>query len=394
MSERRWNKALRPETITFVMIIVAVLAVIAVSSVWVVSSRRAQPTSSESRPFPSLIHKQLDSALDTIMKNADIPGAIVGVWVPGRGSWVATRGVADITTRKPVAPEDLVRIGSITKTFVATVVLQLVDEKVIGLDDPLAKYVTTVPGAGQITIRQLLNHTSGLFDFLDDESFERAILANPGRKWTPAELVGLSASHPLYFAPGTGWHYSNTGYILLGMIVESVTGDRLASEVDRRIIKPLGLTNTFFPNNADVAGPILTGYELVNGNLEKVPRFDPSIGWASSAMVSNLADMKIWARALAEGTLLSAQSQAERLKTIITGQDSPQYGLGILRNTDYTHDLLGHDGNAFGFTCASLYMPAEDSTVIVFLNRGVGDDLTAYRVASTFEGVVFQRRVP
>jgi D-alanyl-D-alanine carboxypeptidase len=115
------------------MIIVAVLAVLAVSSVWVVFSRRAQPSSSEDNPFPSSVQKQLDSALDTTMKNADVPGAIVGVWVPGKGSWVATRGVADTATRKPVATGDLVRIGSITKTFVATVVLQLVDQKIIGL---------------------------------------------------------------------------------------------------------------------------------------------------------------------------------------------------------------------------------------------------------------------
>jgi len=285
-----------------------------------------------------------------------------------------------------------VKIGSITKTFVAMVVLQLVDQKIIGLDDPLSKYVTTVPGAGQITIRQLLNHTSGLFDFLDDEGFETAIIAKPGRKWTPAELVSLATSHPPYFAPGAGWHYSNTGYILLGMIVESVTGDRLANEVDRRIVKPLGLTNTFFPSSADVAGPILTGYELVDGKLEKVPRFDPSVGWASSAMVSDLADMKTWVRALAEGTLLSQESQAQRLNTITTAPGSPQYGLGMMRNTDYTNDLLGHDGNAFGFTCASFYMPAESATVIVILNRGLGEDITGYQMASTLEGILFQRK--
>jgi len=392
MPERSWNKALRPGTITFVMIIVAVLAVLAFSSAWVVFSRRTQPSSSEDNPFPSSVQKQLDSALDTTMKNADVPGAIVGVWVPGKGSWVATRGVADTATRKPVATGDLVKIGSITKTFVAMVVLQLVDQKIIGLDDPLSKYVTTVPDAGQITIRQLLNHTSGLFDFLDDEGFERAIIAKPGCKWTPAELVSLATSHPPYFAPGAGWHYSNTGYILLGMIVESVTGDRLANEVDRRIVKPLGLTNTFFPSSADVAGPILTGYELVDGKLEKVPRFDPSVGWASSAMVSDLADMKTWVRALAEGTLLSQESQAQRLNTITTAPGSPQYGLGMMRNTDYTNDLLGHDGNAFGFTCASFYMPAESATVIVILNRGLGEDITGYQMASTLEGILFQRK--
>jgi len=204
--------------------------------------------------------------------------------------------------------------------------------------------------------------------------------------------VSLATSHPPYFAPGAGWHYSNTGYILLGMIVESVTGDRLANEVDRRIVKPLGLTNTFFPSSADVAGPILTGYELVDGKLEKVPRFDPSVGWASSAMVSDLADMKTWVRALAEGTLLSQESQAQRLNTITTAPGSPQYGLGMMRNTDYTNDLLGHDGNAFGFTCASFYMPAESATVIVILNRGLGEDITGYQMASTLEGILFQRK--
>ncbi len=371
---------------------VAVLAALALSSVWVVSSRRTRSGAQQDVAFPAEVQKQLDQALDTSVKDSSVPGAIVGVWVPGKGSWVATRGVTDTSTRKPAATGDLMRIGSITKSFVATVVLQLVDEKTIGLDDPLAKYVTTVPGAGQITIRQLMNHTSGLFDFLDDAGFEQAIAANPGRKWKPAELVSIATSHPPYFAPGASWHYSNTGYVLLGMVVQSVTGDSLAGEIDRRIIKPLGLTHTFTPDSANVSGPICTGYEFEDGKLQQVPRYDPSIGWASSSMVSDLADMKIWAQALADGTLISNESQAERLKTILTSPDDPQYGLGIMRNTDYTYDMFGHDGNAFGFTCAEFYMPAERATVVVLLNRGVGDDISARSLASVFEGIVFERK--
>lgn len=176
------------------------------------------------------------------------------------------------------------------------------------------------------------------------------------------------------------------------MVVESVTGDRLAGEIDRRIIKPLGLTHTLTPDTADVAGPICTGYELDGGKLQQVPRYDPSVGWASSSMVSDLADMKTWAQALADGPLISNESQAERLKTILTSPEDPQYGLGIMRNTDYTYDMFGHDGNAFGFSCAVFYMPAERAAVVVLLNRGAGEDMSARSVASVFEGIVFQRK--
>ena len=192
------------------------------------------------------LQQELEEILDDVMSENGIPGAVIGVWVPGEGSWVEAKGLADVQTGEAMDTADKVRIGSITKTFNATVILQLVDEGRIGLDDPLRDYAPEVPGSEEITVRMLLDHTSGLFDYTSDEDFQEAVDAEPLRKWQPQELVDFAISHEPYFAPGEEWHYSNTNYILLGMIVEEVTGNLVGDEMRTRIYERLGLSNTSF----------------------------------------------------------------------------------------------------------------------------------------------------
>ena len=320
----------------------------------------------------------MEKAIDATVSGNGIPGAVVGVWVPGEGTWIKATGEADVKTKREIKPADKFRIGSITKTFTATVILQLVDEGKIGLDDTLDKYFPGVPNAGDITIRDLCGMTSGLFDYTGDEGFQEALDKDPARKWEPRELVEFASSHDPLFAPGDGWDYCNTNYILLGMIIEQVTGNKIAGEYQSRIIDRLGLENTTFPDNSDMTGEYSHGYmaDEESGELEDITgTFDPSLAWAAGAMISNLDDLKIWARAVAGGDLLSEDAQRDRLSWVdaeMGGLDF-QYGLGI----GHMEGFVGHGGDVPGYTSAMFYKPDKDATVIVLLNKNPNEEETA-----------------
>ena len=200
--------------------------------------------------FSLAIQRQLQQALDQTVANPAVPGAIVGIWVPGRGTWVRAAGLADRTTKRPMQVQDYTRIGSITKTFIGTLILQLVGEGKLGLDDPIQRWAPRVPNAQHITVRELLNMSSGLYNYTEDEQWARqAVSPRTGlalRQWMPQQLVQVAVAHKPYFPPGKGYHYSNTNFILLGLIVEQVTGQPVRDVLWTRILRPLGLQHTVF----------------------------------------------------------------------------------------------------------------------------------------------------
>ena len=317
------------------------------------------------------LRQELERILDEVMSENGIPGAVMGVWVPGEGSWVEAKGLADVEAEEAMDIADKVRIGSLTKTFLATVILQLVDEGGMGLDDPLQDFAPEVPGSEEITVRMLLNHTSGIFDYTSDEEFQEAVDTEPQRKWQPQELVDFAISHDPYFAPGQGWQYSNTNYILLGMIVEEVTGNQVGDEMRTRIYERLGLSNTSFPEGPEMSGQHSRGYMYLddqNDLTDITTTFDPSLAWAAGGMISNLEDLEVWAETLAMGDLLSSATQEERL-TFVDAQQGTQYGLGI---TGYK-GFLGHGGDIPGFSNAVFYNPSVDVTIVLSLNKNPND---------------------
>lgn len=340
--------------------------------------------------FDSTVEKKLDAVLDDLVSKDKVPGAVAGVWTPAGGSWVGARGMADVNSRQPMRPDDIMRVGSLTKTYVATVVLQLVDQQRLGLDEPVGRYVSGVPNGGAVTIRQLLNHTSGLFDFVYDAGHNRAVEQNPLRRWKPEELLAISASHEPYFAPGAGWRYSNTNYVVLGMVVEKITGRSIAHEVTRRILDPLRLLQTSYPHTPDMPAPFSRGYELSNGKVDSVPAVDPSAGDASAAMLSNAGDLKTWAEALADGTLLSEEAQQQRLTFVEAQPGGPYFGLGIMK----TGDFLGHEGNAFGYSAAMFFCPEKRAAIVVLLNLTPTDEVSAYDVFVRIAQIVFPDQAP
>jgi D-alanyl-D-alanine carboxypeptidase len=226
--------------------------------------------------------------------------------------WTNASGVADLHTGRPMRPSDRFRAGSLTKPFVATVVLQLVAEGKLSLSDTVERWLPGIlPYGDQITVRQLLNHTSGVPDYTP-APLAGLYRGDRFRSWRPGELVGLVAGQPPDFPPGSAWSYSNTGYVLLGMIIERVTGQRLGRELERRIFRPLRMRDTSFVTNFPwLAGRHADGYSLqyddgynpIEGTLFDITVFNPSFAWAAGAVLSNEADLAPFFGALLGGRL-------------------------------------------------------------------------------------------
>jgi len=332
------------------------------------------------REFDKETQEKMEKALDKAMEESRSPAAIVGVWAPGEGTWLVARGKADIETGRLAQIEDKTRLGSITKTFVATAVLQLVDEGKIELDEAANKYLSFMPGESKVTVRQLLNHSSGIFDAEnDDPIFAKAVNENPSRRLSPQEIVQVSLAHEPYNQPGKGAHYSNTNYKLLGMIVEEVTGKDLGVVIQEKIIDRLGLSNTVFATQPDIRGDHLHGYAVLESETIDVTT-QPSIWilWASGNMVSNLQDQKEWARALGRGTLLSKKTYEEMMNwiEIVVRTGKIEYGLGVFQVGDR---FIGHAGVVTGYYGRIAYDPGTDITIVLFFNQlGAKEDVDVY----------------
>ncbi|MEV7519506.1 serine hydrolase domain-containing protein [Streptomyces sp. NPDC091371] len=321
--------------------------------------------------FPRLtpaVARQLDEAVHEVMAEANVPGVMVHLSAPGKGEYVRAFGVADKATGAPIKTDMHMRIGSVTKTFTVTALLQLVDQGKVGLDDPIGKYVDGVPNGDRITLRQLAEMRSGLFNYSADPGFDKAFFTDPDRVFTPQELLAYSFKHPVLFEPGAEFFYCNTNLILLGLVVEKETGQKLADYINEKVVAPAKLKNTIFPKGAEFPQPHAHGYtnQTLSGKVEDATDWDPSWAWAAGAMISDLDDMKSWAKTLATGTLLTPETQAERLK-VIDALPGAGYGLGIF-NID---GWIGHNGSLPGYEAVVTYMPETQATMIIELNTDI-----------------------
>ncbi|MFF3884969.1 serine hydrolase domain-containing protein [Streptomyces sp. NPDC001914] len=312
---------------------------------------------------------RLDKAVADVRKQAGIPGVVVGLWMPGKGNYVRATGVADKRTGRPMSAGDYVRIGSETKTFTVTALLELVDRHKVRLDDPISRYVPGVPGGRRITLRQLAEMRSGLFPYTSDADFEHDLLSDPQRVFTPRELLAYGFKHPNTFAPGAQFEYSNTNLILLGLVVEKVTGHKLRDVIERRVLRPAQLRHTLFPKGNEFPKPHPQGYtnQTLSGEVENSTNWNPSWAWAAGAMISNLQDLRHWAKVVATGTLLSPETQAQRLRTLPTGFPGTTYGLGIFNASGW----IGHNGSLPGYETVTVYLPSKKATLVVMLNTDI-----------------------
>jgi D-alanyl-D-alanine carboxypeptidase len=312
---------------------------------------------------------------------AHAPGAIVFVRTPTRTrSGVA--GASQLQPRVAMKPNMHYRIASVTKTFVATVVLQLVGEGKLTLDDPIERWLPgLVPNGSAITVRELLSHTSGLFNYTDDLGWQNAVIANPGREWSPRELLAIAFSKPPLFAPGTNWSYSNTGYILLGLMVEAITGEPVANVLKERIFDPLALRATSFPTGIAMDEPFAHGYLSFAGSLvDLAPILNPSWGYAAGQIVSTAADVTKFLAALLGGKLLSPALMTQMKAGSAA---SSVYGLGMRTSFAGCGRIYGHDGSFFGWRNEAFATANGRRAAVVMVN--VDDSRIDFR---TLEGAV------
>lgn len=328
--------------------------------------------------------KQLQDELDNGIKKIKGKGISVAIIVPGYKTWVGVSGVSH--GKIPIKPETVFNAGSITKNFVAALTLKLAEEGLLSLDDPLHKWLPDYQHIDNtITIRQLLNHTSGI-PAIKGRSFIRPILKNPKKYWTPKEVIKAFV-HESQFPKGTGWHYSNAGYILLGMIIEKATGSMLSTELRNRFLNPLGLNSIYLAGEEELPGNIAHGWIDLDGDkiLEDFSVY-PKTAYCSSmkgagGVVSTSEDLAKWTHALFhEGRVVSKASLDQMLAfhspipiPIIDG-----YGLGVETFTPrifYDLELWGHGGNALGFTCFIWYLPEYGVSIGFMSNREQYNDV-------------------
>jgi D-alanyl-D-alanine carboxypeptidase len=341
--------------------IAATLASACLASVLPAASAPAAP-----RPAVVDTPAHLDQVIQQTAEQAGVPGVIVGIWRPGHARYVRAFGLADKADCTPMKPDLFMRIGSETKTFTVTALLQLVDQGLVGLDDPIARYAAGVPNGRNITLRQLAGMRSGLFPYSKDTGFQHLLQTQPHRQWTPRELLAIAFRHKNQFTPGTQFDYSNTNTILLGLVVEKMTHRTLREDFRDMITRPSGLDHTFLPVAAEFPRPHAHGYtvQTPTGAEADATDFNPSWGWAAGAMISDLEDMHHWAVDVATGRLLTPQTQAERLAALPTGAPGDAYGLGI----DINHGWTGHAGSLPGYQSLTIYLPSEQATLVILLN--------------------------
>ncbi|MGG0725797.1 serine hydrolase domain-containing protein [Bacillus mycoides] len=319
---------------------------------------KAEPTQSVSSSLQTSTQRDRNSVKQAVRDTLQLgfPGILAKTSEGGK-TWSYAAGVANLSSKKPMKTDFRFRIGSVTKTFTATVVLQLAEENRLNLDDSIEKWLPgVIRGNGyddkQITIRQLLNHTSGIAEYTRSKGFN---LMDTKKSYRAEELVKMGISMPPDFAPGKSWSYSNTGYVLLGILIETVTGNSYAEEIENRIIEPLELSNTFLPGNSSVIPGTkhARGYIQLDGASEPkdVTYYNPSMGSSAGDMISTADDLNKFFSYLLGGKLLKEQQLKQMLTTVPTGEAAlGRYGLGIYETKlPNGVSIWGHGGSIPGF---------------------------------------------
>jgi D-alanyl-D-alanine carboxypeptidase len=321
-------------------------------------------------PLPADVVAKLDEAARFSFKEAAAPGAIVGVRTP-QGTWIAAYGKADPIAGTPMEVGMHTRIGSVTKTFTGTIIMQLAEAGKLSLDDPIEKYVPGVPNGSRISLRMLADMTSGIASYTRSTKFTDIYFAKPETVFTPDRLLAIGISESPIFEPGVRFDYSNTNTILLGMVIEKVTGEHVGDVYKKMVFHPLGLKNTSWPGEAtEMPAPYAQGFTL-QGDYAKpdapsdATHWNPAWGWTAGELISTMADLLIYGRALGTGQgLLGHAAQAERLRSF----PSPAgYGIAI----GCIDGWVGHTGELPGYNTSVFYDTTNDATVVVQANSDI-----------------------
>ena len=324
----------------------------------------ACPTMAKTEAPARALTQRIDEDISTALHRTGTPGASILVVSDGRLVYEHAYGFRELERRIPANVGTLYEIGSITKQFTAAAILQLQDAGKLNIDAKVSTYVPDVPHAGEITLRQLLTHTSGLPDYFDpanDEQFTKPV--------TFQQLMSLVADKPLDFQPGSKSSYSNTGYILLGRIIEVTSGQSYREYVRTHLLVPAGMTHTFTVTDEPSLPTMAKGYRHVNGKLERGLIISESFGWSAGNLVSTVGDLEKWNEALTGGKIVPMSDYALMTTPQVTtaGEDSG-HGLGLFIETRNGQPRIGHTGGSFGFTAANFYFPKQKLRIITLTN--------------------------
>jgi D-alanyl-D-alanine carboxypeptidase len=324
---------------------------------------------------------RLKSELDRQRNLRNIPGIAAAVMFPDGSMWSAGSGYAKLPSRTASKNSTPYVVGSITKTFITAAVMQLDDEGVLSIDDPLSNWLPDYPRAAETTLRHLLSHTSGVHNYFEHSSYNSKVFNTMKTHfWTPEEILTTFAAAP-YFAPGDGFRYSNTNFVLLGLVIESVTGKSLDDVMAERFFAPLSMTNSYFQYESPPAPSSAQGYLLTRSGvfreISDTTGYRPQISaatvaWAAGNIVAGPRDIARWADALygGAGAVVSDESLAEMVDYDYSNYARGTYGLGTRTRTYNGHRMFGHTGSLRGFSAAMWYYADLDVTVVVLTNRG------------------------
>jgi D-alanyl-D-alanine carboxypeptidase len=324
--------------------------------------------------------------LDQLRERYGVPGISVTILFPDGSSWQGVSGLADLEAERSVTPGTSFAIASISKTFTAALVISLAQDGTIDLDEPVRTYLPDLKVNARITVRQLLDHTSGLRDYFFHPAIDHALLRDPARRWAAADALKYVGKP--YFKPGTGWHYSNTNYLVLGMLAERVGEAPLGEQIRARFLEPLGLRHTWYQPAEAPTSDIARGYRFESG-AKDAPAIDLSDGTpfmpftsvvtaagGAGGLASNSGDLARWVRALYAGRVLSPESVDAIIGDISSTEPyKPRvpYGLGVQRLDIDGAPSLGHSGRLLGFRSAVRWLPDDDIAIAVLTNQSRTD---------------------
>lgn len=320
-------------------------------------------------------------AFDRILTETGIPGGAIEVHHQGE-QWTYAAGVSDLDSGSETVATDLFAYRSVTKSFTGTAILILTDDGQISLDDPVAQYVSGVPSGEEITIRMLLGMRSGLANYSATSAFQQQLVKDPTRVWTDDELLATAFAEPIVFPPGTSYEYSNTNTVLLGKVLEAVTGQSWWEAVQHLVVEPLRLTTVSYGTDGAPPGGAATPYQVdtEGGEPEVLPLVSPTLFSAAGGLFGTVTDLSSWATALGTGSLLEQATAAERLAAA-SPTDSDEYsplydtyGLAVGTLADWT----GHTGVGLGYQALVMYDPVTGDTVAIVLDgTGANPDVPA-----------------
>lgn len=323
---------------------------------------------------------------------SDGPGAVILIAQGDQVLFRGARGEADIETRVLLQSDSVFRIGSVTKQFTAAALLTLVDTGRVRLDDPLSDYLPDFPEGDRITIRQLLNHTSGVRSYFNLPDY---ITDTIRRDATTDQLVALFEREPLEFEPGARFAYSNSGYALAGAVIEAASGMSWDAYLRQTLFEPLGMTHTGYGHDPAFAARQVSGYSRVDNEITSMRPMSMTQAYAAGALVSNAEDLLIWNRALHEGRVLSEEMYLQMITPVgAASVQEAQYGFGLFDDRVRGERMLWHGGHIFGFRAWLAYVPGPDISVIILENSDAFESIEIAHLGRRLAAIAMGRPYP